>query len=123
MLYDALAPAHQLLHTTDPLPQGSHMLPFEECPHKIGDLVMIPGNPPEDRSSTTFHTITNILHEQGHLLPQLKQWSTIHQSQYVTLGKRTGRIRRLEGDVWAESHMTPSPQSSRMLASHSLTHL
>jgi hypothetical protein len=31
MLYDALAPTHQLLHTTDPLPQGSHMIPFEEC--------------------------------------------------------------------------------------------
>jgi len=107
MLHDALAPTHRLLHTTDPLPQGSHMIPFEECTHKIGDLVMIPGNPPEDRSSTTFHTVTNILHEQGHLLLQLKQWSTIHQPQYVTLGKRTGRIRRLEGDVWAESHMTP----------------
>jgi len=34
MLSDALAPAHKLLHTTDPLPQGPHMLPFEECPSR-----------------------------------------------------------------------------------------
>ena len=75
------------------------MLPFEECPHKVGDLVMIPGNPLEDRLNTTFHTVVDILHEQGHLLLQLKQWSTIHQPQYINMGKRTGRIRRLEGDI------------------------
>jgi hypothetical protein len=51
------------------------MLPFEECPHKVGDLVMILGNPPEDRLNTTFHTVVDI-QEQGHLLLQLKQWST-----------------------------------------------
>ena len=67
---------------------------------------MIPGNPPEDRLNTTFHTATDILHEQGHLLLQLKQWSTIHQPQLISIGKRTGRIRRLERDVWAESHAT-----------------
>ena len=107
MLSAALAPAHKLLHTTDPLPQGPHMLPFEECPHKVGDLVMIPGQPPEDRLNTTFHTVVDILHEEGHLLLQLKQWSTIHQPQYIDMDNRTGRIRRLEGDIWAESHDTP----------------
>ena len=107
LLYHALAPAHKLLHTTDPLPHGPHMLPFEECSHKIGDLIMIPGNPPTDRINTTFHTVTDILHEQGHLLLQLKQWSTIHQPSHITVGTRTGRIRRLEGDIWAESHSTP----------------
>jgi hypothetical protein len=107
MLYHALAPTHQLLHTADPLPHGPHMLSFEKCPHKLGDLVMIPGNPPADTRNTTFHTFTDIQYEQGHLLLQLKQWSTIHQPSHITMGKRRGRIRRVEGDIWAESHSTP----------------
>ena len=83
------------------------MLPFEECPHKIGDLVMIHGNPTADRLNTTFHRVTDIQYEQGHLLLQPQQWSTIHQPTHINMGKRTGRIRKLEGDIWAESHSTP----------------
>ena len=37
LLAEALAPDHQLLHTTDALLHGQHMVPFEACPHKIGD--------------------------------------------------------------------------------------
>jgi hypothetical protein len=75
---------------------------------ELGDLIMIPGNPPTDRTNTTFHTVTDILHEQGHLLLQLKQWSmTIHQPSHIPMGKRASRIRRLAGDIWAESHSTP----------------
>jgi hypothetical protein len=34
---------------------------------------MIPGNPPADRLNNTFHTVTDIQYEQGHLLLQLQQ--------------------------------------------------
>jgi hypothetical protein len=68
---------------------------------------MIPGNPLVDRHNTTFHTVTGILHEHGYLMLQLKQWSTIHQPQHISMGKCTDRIRNLEGNIWAESHSTP----------------
>ena len=60
-----------------------------------------------NKLNTIFDTVVDILHEQGHLLLQLKQWSTIRQPQHINMGNRTGRIRRLEGDIWAESHETP----------------
>ena len=53
MLFDS----HKLQHTTAPLPEGPHILPFEECPHKVGNLVIMTRNPPEDRLNITFHTV------------------------------------------------------------------
>ena len=51
LLAEAMAPGHKLLKATDALLHGPHMLPFETCPHKIGDLVMVPGNPPANRQN------------------------------------------------------------------------
>ena len=33
--------------------------------------------------------------------------SQSHQPTHINMGKRTGRIRKLEEDIWAESHSTP----------------
>ena len=107
LLAEALTGKNKLLHTTEALAHGPHMLPFEPCPHKIGDIVMVPGNPPTDRTNTTFHTVTDIVTERGHLLLTLKQWSTIHRPQRIARGKRAYRIRDIQGEVWAESHSTP----------------
>ena len=107
LLAEALAPDHKLLYTTDALVHQPHMLPFEACPHKIGDLVMIPGAPSTDRTNTTFHTILDITTEGGHLLLTLQQWSTIHRPRRIAEGKHNYRIRNLQGEVWAESHSTP----------------
>jgi hypothetical protein len=93
----------------DALEHEPHMLPFETCPHKIGDLIMVPGNPPTDRINTTFHTVTDIATERGHLLLTLKQWSTIHLPRHLAMETHTHRIRGLQGEVWVESHSTPPP--------------
>ena len=107
LLAEALTPDHKLLYTTDALVHQPHMLPFEACPHKIGDLVMVPGVPSTDRTNTTFHTILDITTEGGHLLLTLQQWSTIHRPRRIAKGKHHHRIRNLQGEVWAESHSTP----------------
>ena len=82
------------------------MIPFEACPHKVGDIVMIPGVPPIDRSCTTFHTVLDITTERGHLLLTLQQWPTIHRPRRIAKGDHSHRIRKLQGEVWAESHST-----------------